>query len=230
MRNRTSQHRGAAPLVGFTLIELLVVISILILLVTLLMPAFQAAKNAVYNARSKTRLAELSTGAEQYAQNNRNLYPGQLYPDVLTGNGGPYTGSQVLAASLFNYRYQDIGNVNRTLESKYAPVDQDDMITVGSGNRTNSISDRFPRTPPMAVCYYPARPGVAGTDQFKEGDNTAYTSGSSWVGGNFTVYIRDNRFDSSSSAGPYNSGSYILLAAGIDGKYGTLDDVRNFED
>lgn len=229
MPNRKAKNRGAAPLRGFTLVELLVVISIIALLVTLLTPAFQAAKNAAYRARTKARLVELSTGAEMYAQNNRNLFPGQLYPGELTGSSpsGPYTGSQVLAACLFGYDYAHIGNVHPPLQSNYAPVDQDDLIKAGTGNRTNSIWDRFPWTDKKAVCYYPARPGVTGTPQFKEGDNKAYTSGNSWDGGNFAAFIRDERFDGS---GPYNAGDYILLAAGIDANYGTLDDVKNFEE
>jgi hypothetical protein len=93
-----------------------------------------------------------------------------------------------------------------------------------------SIWDRFPRSALMSVCYYPARLGQTGLGQFVEGDNTAYTTGTTWMapqtGKTFNDYITDTRLPATPT--PYNAGSFILIGAGIDGLYGTLDDVRNY--
>jgi len=42
----------------------------------------------------------------------------------------------------------------------------------------------------------------------------------------FYDYIRDPKI--SARAWPYRPGSYILISAGVDGLYGTSDDIRNF--
>ena len=42
----------------------------------------------------------------------------------------------------------------------------------------------------------------------------------------FYDYIRDPKIDA--RAWPYKPDSYILISAGVDGRYGTGDDIRNF--
>lgn len=228
---RRSRGR-AGQLGGMTLVELLVVITIIVLLVTMLMPAFAQIRMAVYKARSLARISELSSGAAMYAKDNRNLYPGQMYHNMLGTGSGQYTGSQVLAACLFDYGYAGIGNAtdpNGT--GRYAPYSRTDLIN-NPGGKTNSIWDKFPRGQPMAILYYPSRAGVTGMDQFKPNDNAAYTGTnySGWMGGSFNNpngYIADKRFDANGRT-PYMSGGFLLMGAGADGIYGTLDDARSF--
>ena len=218
-----------------TMIELLVVISIIILLVTMLLPAYQKVKDSVYATRSKARITELSIGASAYSQASSGLYPGQLYPNMLTGGGGPYTGTQWLAACLFGIPYSRLslafnpaGHPDaNSLFAPYVSGTGGDLIQAGTGPRSWSIWDKFPRGVPMSFCYYPARLGATGLGQFVEADNTAYTSGTAWLGGSFNAFITDQRLTTTPPT-PYNAGSFLLFGPSIDGKYGSLDDGKNF--
>lgn len=44
----------------------------------------------------------------------------------------------------------------------------------------------------------------------------------------FYDYIRDRRLPSTATDWPYRPDSYLLISAGMDGIYGTNDDIRNF--
>jgi hypothetical protein len=120
--------------------------------------------------------------------------------------------------------------------SQYAPVkyDRDDPTSPANNDllvlsgEPNSISDRC--SEPMAILYYPARLGVTGLNQFDEGDNSAYVTGAAdggWQNAEstgFSNYIKNRRFEGTASATPYGKGSFIMITAGIDRQYGTLDD------
>jgi prepilin-type N-terminal cleavage/methylation domain-containing protein len=219
------RRRAAGGGRAFTLIELLVVITILTLLVTMLLPAYQKVKEAVYRARSQGRITELSNGCIRYSQDNKGLYPGQLdYAQLKGTSGGTFTGTQLLAACLFGFPYSAINPGNVDGNSLYAPYAPGDLITVSGKN--NSIWDRYPRSAKMTVLYYPSRLGQAGMGQYIEGDNYDYTSGTSWLGGSFYTYITDPRVTSGGT--PYRPGQFLLISAGIDGVCGTLDDLKNF--
>jgi prepilin-type N-terminal cleavage/methylation domain-containing protein len=95
-------HPGRRPSIrrpglhGFTLIELLVVIAIIALLVTILMPSLQRAKNLVLEIMCKHNLGVIGRGCLLYAEDNdeyfphadgtysadtRNVYHGSMYPN-----------------------------------------------------------------------------------------------------------------------------------------------------
>lgn len=217
---------------AFTLIELLVVIAIIGLLATLLLPALGVIKNRAKAARAQARIKELSDGAYMYKEAT-GYFPGQLYPEKLAGSGGLYTGSQVLAACMFNF---SLDALNPEPTEEYASLRPDDLIEIKG--RKNTISDRFGRTEAdgaMAILYYPARLDSTGLNQFRELDNDAYTSGSTWdnrpggaAGSPFQQYIRNYTLYGASSSTPYNAGEFLLLAAGSDRKYGTVYDVKNW--
>ena len=61
---------------GFTLIELLLVISIIALLISLLLPALQAAKRRVKVLTCLTNFKTVGIGLEVYVNENNNKYPG----------------------------------------------------------------------------------------------------------------------------------------------------------
>ena len=71
---------------GFTLVELLTVIAIIGLMVALLLPAVQAARESVRRAQCQANLKQIGTGLHQYAHVMRNhLPPGQV---CISGSGG----------------------------------------------------------------------------------------------------------------------------------------------
>lgn len=66
---------------GFTLVELLVVIAIIAMLVTLLLPAVQAAREAARRIQCTNNLKNIALGALNYESVNSTLPPARLGPD-----------------------------------------------------------------------------------------------------------------------------------------------------
>lgn len=213
---------------GFTLIELLVVIAIIGLLATLFLPALGVIKDRAKAAKARVRIMELLQGCSMYKRDT-GYYPGQLYPAELTGSSGRYTGSQVLAACMFNYRYSDINKADPGATEGHASLNPSDLIFIN--DRRNTLSDRFGSSVAsgaMALLYYPSRLGTTGLNQYKEGDNGVYTAGTKWPGKTFTQYIKSQKISGTASRTPYNDGEFLLIAAGSDREYGTAYDVTNW--
>ncbi len=77
-RPRTSRPRLGRPTVlsGFTLVELLVVIAIIGILVALLLPAIQAAREAARRAQCQNHLKQLGLGVLNYESSKKRYPPG----------------------------------------------------------------------------------------------------------------------------------------------------------
>jgi prepilin-type N-terminal cleavage/methylation domain-containing protein/prepilin-type processing-associated H-X9-DG protein len=84
MHTRTSR--------GFTLVELLVVIAIIGVLVALLLPAVQAAREAARRTQCVNNVKQMALGAANYESAKGYFPPGRLNPDYETRSGtGPWT-------------------------------------------------------------------------------------------------------------------------------------------
>ncbi len=234
-------HRGATG--GFTLVELLAVMSIILLLLGMLMPTVVTIMESRHVHRCSYYVSALGRGAESYWTENRNYYPGQLDSSVLTGNGGPYTGSQVMAARMFGYGYDKISHDNPEPSSKYVKYnagmlfDPNDMYAnsgYGGGDRPNTLSDGFPD--PLPILYFPSRRGKTGLGQYKLADNNDYQhrKDDDWrypwgrSQNTFEAYIENEDHPDTSTGIPYNDGEFLLIAPGRNRRYGDDDDIRNW--
>ncbi len=86
--------------VGFTLVEVLVVIAIIGVMVALLLPAVQAAREAARRMSCSNNLKQISLAAQLFESSRKHLPPGHLGPDpairtLTINNGGdqPYLGT-----------------------------------------------------------------------------------------------------------------------------------------
>ncbi|MBL7133294.1 MAG: prepilin-type N-terminal cleavage/methylation domain-containing protein [Phycisphaerae bacterium] len=234
MRNKTEQSRpgsvsgrsraGAA----FTLVELIVVMFIIGLLMALLVPTIGYTVRLSLSVGAKTRVHKLANAAEGYKMKT-GYYPGQRDTSQLD----TYTGSQILAACVFDYLYEYIEttpfgdetdpNYPRCYpKSTYCGYEEDESLET-LNDEANTLSDGF-WVESMAICYYVSWPGQTGTGQFHETDNDEYTTGNIADGEDFTTFITDPSYGL-----PYNDKEFLLISAGPDREFFSDDDATNWE-
>src|SRR5262249_45680797 len=111
MKSRTSarsaRSRMAVSISGFTLVELLVVIAIIGVLVALLLPAVQSARESSRRTACTNNLKQIGIASHHFHNSNNPLPPGNLDPphadQTTTGNQSP--NNQLVGALAFLLPY-----------------------------------------------------------------------------------------------------------------------------
>src|SRR3977135_2495711 len=84
MEQRFNLGRRDGGNAGFTLVELLVVIAIIGILVALLLPAIQAAREAARRSQCQNHIKQLALGCLNYETSKKRLPPGFISQPLLT--------------------------------------------------------------------------------------------------------------------------------------------------
>jgi prepilin-type N-terminal cleavage/methylation domain-containing protein/prepilin-type processing-associated H-X9-DG protein len=105
---------------GFTLVELLVVIGIIALLISVLLPALNAARERARQSACGSNIRQLVTAALMYAQDNGGTFP-QAHVDFVTRNLHRWHGQRSRAQDPFDFTLSPLASHLQTGKVKLCP-------------------------------------------------------------------------------------------------------------
>jgi prepilin-type N-terminal cleavage/methylation domain-containing protein/prepilin-type processing-associated H-X9-DG protein len=192
MSSMRSQRHGLPSRRGFTLIELLVVIAIISVLIALLLPATQSAREAARRAQCVNNLKQLGLAVHNYLDVNSVMPPASFARDAIPWYGYPYDFSVFVRLlphleqpALYNatnfdltgWNGQNITAVGTVLSVLNCPSDAASPVPIEVANVDGNY---FPGLPPTGSWKIPhtSYAGMAGPFLYWNFDLTP----SSWQG------------------------------------------------
>jgi prepilin-type N-terminal cleavage/methylation domain-containing protein len=253
---------------GFTIVEILTVLAIVALLVGVLLPALNMARNAARTAKQRVQFVSIEQALLAFRNDDGDYPPSSpIFPQPTP----MYYGAQKLAeamlgldlmgfykdskfdGNLLDYQSNPTGRKPRYLELETANAFTLEQVygTVYSGYSGYVLCDVFgwkrvtigtkSVNAGMPILYYKANTSGIGLIRdrrqeeysiyrYSDDEELVTISPNNWEFDSFCNFITDPKVIRPSGAPkwPYRPDSYILISAGIDGLYGTADDITNF--
>jgi len=176
---------------AFTLVELLVVIAIIGILVALLLPAIQAAREAARRTQCQTNLHNLALGVLNFHDTKKQFPYAVTVPRLIpapAGTANPYvytSGEQMTGPTAqfhVNWAVQILPYIEeQALYDSFVFYDEPDPANAAAGPSRaalNSFSNRAARGTQLSVMLCPSDIGATG-------NNFCSLSGGNWARGNY---------------------------------------------
>lgn len=206
MKNNNSKNR----LGGFTLIELVVVLAVIGILVALLMPAVQTARESARKVRCQSRLKQLALGLHNYHEQHGALPPGSLKIGTAYR---PFSGwgwcamalSQIDQSALYNqinFETNNLVGANLNVAETVLPFS---FCPSDSSPQTILVQDDFGGTARIAAGNY-----LGVESMLKEVESTRF--GQVTDGLSNTFMLSESRYEIDAIYGDESTSSWIGIA------------------
>ena len=212
------KHQVQAKKNGFTLIELLVVISIIAILVSLLLPAVQQAREAARRTQCKNNLKQIGIAFHSYHDSHRMFPPGWVEASGNIPTRPPENGFSWAAFILPQLDQGNLYSQIRFTAPLYLEPDRNPSTTVIENNETLVATQVIPvfRCPSDAG---PARHNNLGSLDPVTIQNQATTSYVACFG---DKVVADNASDTGPGGGVFSRNSSVRIRDIRDGTSSTL--------
>jgi len=209
--------KSARAIAGFTLIEILAVIVILGILTTVLITQLAGGRRAAEVEATRRLLARLEVAIDQYEREFGDFPPSSFAPDQVVSNDGTNVGGEALVVALWSNGWE-AGGLLAGVADTLVNVDGDRSASPLTDFDSSGLFE-IPDAWCNPVAYFHRREYARRDREYRTIDPS--------TGDELTSYPA--AFKNAATGRYMRNMRYQLISAGLDGSFGTDDDVTTFE-